>query len=183
MIHDGELAMRRPLAILVLALVSAAPAVALDMPARKAGLWEIRMAFEGRKQLAQVMKHCIDAASDKQMNNFGGPAQQACSKQDVTKSGGAMTIDSVCKFGDATTTSHAVVTGSFDSAYSMQVTSTRAGGPPIPGMAPGAATHMTIQAKWLGPCAAGQRPGDVIMSNGMKMNVLDLKHMQGVPRR
>jgi hypothetical protein len=33
---------------------------------------------------------------------------------------------------------------------------------------------MTIQAKWLGPCAAGQRPGDVTMANGMTMNVLDI---------
>jgi len=175
--------MRRPLAMIVLALVFAAPAFALDMPARKAGLWEIRMAFEGRNLPAQVMKQCVDAATDRQMNNFGGPAQGACAKQDVSHSGGTMTVDSVCKFDDATTTSHAVVTGSIDSAYTMQVTSTRAGGRPLPGMTPGAATHMTIQAKWLGPCAAGQRPGDIIMANGMKMNVLDVQHMQGVPRR
>jgi hypothetical protein len=38
---------------------------------------------------------------------------------------------------------------------------------------------MTIQATWLGPCAAGQRPGDVIMGNGMTMNVLDLPKMGG----
>ena len=44
----------------------------------------------------------------------------------------------------------------------------------MPGTAPGAETHMTIEAKWLGACEAGQKPGDVMMSNGMKMNVLDL---------
>jgi hypothetical protein len=30
-----------------------------------------------------------------------------------------------------------------------------------------------MAAKWLGPCAAGQRPGD--MPGGQKMNILDLQ--------
>jgi hypothetical protein len=39
---------------------------------------------------------------------------------------------------------------------------------------------MTMSAKWLGPCAADQRPGDMIMPNGMKINILDLQK-RGVP--
>jgi hypothetical protein len=46
-------------------------------------------------------------------------------------------------------------------------------------MAPGAATHMKIAATWLGPCEKGQRPGDMIMGNGMTMNILDLQ--KGIP--
>ena len=62
------------------AVFAAAPAFAIDMPARKAGLWELKMEFEGRQMPAQVMKQCVDAASDKIMNsNFGGSAQEACS--------------------------------------------------------------------------------------------------------
>lgn len=167
--------MRRDLTIIAILLGTATPAVALDMPARKPGLWELKMDFAGRKVPAQVMQQCVDAASDKLMNaNFGGPAQEACSKQDVSKTGDAMSVDSVCKFGDAVTTTHAVVTGSFDSAYTVDVTSTREGGRPLPGMAAGGSSHMTIAAKWLGPCVADQKPGDIIMANGMKMNVLDM---------
>jgi hypothetical protein len=41
---------------------------------------------------------------------------------------------------------------------------------------------ITTTAKWLGPCAAGQRPGDMIMPGGRTMNILDLqKGMPGVP--
>ena len=87
----------------------------------------------------------------------------------------------MCKFGGATTTSHAVVTGDFNSAYTVDVTSTREGGRPVPGMAPGGATHMKIAAQWIGPCAKGQRPGDMIMGNGMTMNILDLQ--KGIPPR
>jgi hypothetical protein len=175
--------MHRRLVIFGSILFCAAPALALDMPARKAGLWEMKMEFNGRRLPAQVMRQCIDAASDKLMNaNFGASAQGACAKQDMHNRGGTITVDSVCKFGDATTTSHAVVTGSFDSTYTVDVTSTRQGGRPLPGVAPGGQTRMTIAAKWLGPCAAGQKPGDVIMANGMKMNVLDLQKMRPPPR-
>jgi hypothetical protein len=34
---------------------------------------------------------------------------------------------------------------------------------------------MTIVAKWLGPCTVDQKPGDMIMGNGMKFNILDLQ--------
>jgi hypothetical protein len=174
--------MPRQVILIASLLMSAAPAFALDMPTRKAGQWEVKMVFEGRNLPAQVMKHCVDAATDKLMNgNFGGSNEQHCSKQDLKNSGGTITVDSVCKFGDATTTSHAVVTGSFDNAYTIEVTSTREGGQPMPGSTPGAPTHMKIEAKWLGACAAGQKPGDVVMSNGMSMNVLDMQKMRGPP--
>jgi hypothetical protein len=125
---------------------------------------------------ATSMKQCTDAASDKVMNAyFGGPAQEACSKQDMTKTATGMIVDSVCKFGEGTTTTHAVITGDFDSAYTVNVASKREGGRPIPGMPADGSSHMTITAKWLGPCAAGQKPGDVTMPNGMTMNVLEIQ--------
>lgn len=172
----------RPLAFAVLGLFTAIPAFALDMPPRKPGLWEIKMDFEGRKIPATTMKQCTDATSDKVMNsNFGGAAQEACSKQDVTKTSTGMIVDSVCQFGEGTTTTHAVVTGNFDSAYTVDVQSKRAGGRPNPGMPADGSSHMTISAKWLGPCAAGQKPGDVVMANGMTMNMLDMQKM--IPKR
>lgn len=182
--------MRRAFAILAVCLIGLSPAFALDVPSRKPGLWEIKMEFVGRKLPAQVMKQCIDAASDKMMNStFGGSAQQACSKQDVHTVAGGMVVDSVCNYGGATTTSHAVMSGSFDSAYTVDVTSKRQtskrqGGRPVPGMPADGESHMSIAAKWLGPCAAGQKPGDMIMANGMKINVLDMQRFQhGAPPR
>jgi Protein of unknown function (DUF3617) len=158
-------------------------ASALDMPARKAGLWELHMDLGIANLPVRVMKHCIDAATDKLMNAQYGGAGQNCSRQDVAKSGATMTIDAVCEFGGATVTSHSVVSGSFDSAYTVDVTSTRAGGPPRPGMPPTGSTHMKIAAKWLGPCEAGQKPGDILMPNGMKMNILDMPKAPGAAPR
>jgi hypothetical protein len=156
------------------------PALALDMPTRKAGLWELKLDFVGRNLPGQTMQQCVDAATDKLMNQaFGGTTKEACSRQDVSNAGGVMTIDSVCKFGPATVTTHSTVSGSFDSAYSVDVESSREGGPPVPG---GSRNHTRIAAKWLGPCASGQKPGDIIMANGMKMNVLEMAP-PAAPRR
>jgi hypothetical protein len=169
--------MRHRLAVLSGILFCAPPAAAFDLPQRKPGLWELTMQFEARHLPPQVMRQCTDAATDKLLSaNFAGSAQEACSKQDMHKEGGKIVVDSVCKFGEATTTAHAEVSGSFDSAYTVDVISTREGGHRLlPDVPAGGKTHMIIAAKWLGPCAAGQRPGDIIMGNGMTMNVLDMR--------
>jgi hypothetical protein len=171
--------------VLFAGLLIAAPAGAVDLPTRKAGLWELTMNFHNTRLPHQTMRQCTDADSDRLMNlNFAGSNEQACSKKDIVPNGTGYVVDSICNFGGVTTTSHAVVTGSFDSAYSVDVNSTREGGPAMPGAAVGAASHMTIAAKWLGPCAAGEKPGDVIMSNGMKMNVIELQKARGpAPKR
>jgi Protein of unknown function (DUF3617) len=166
--------MRRQLSGAVVGLATVAVAVtgasALDLPTRKAGLWEIKMNFEGGALPPQVLKQCVDPASDKLLNaNFAVSIGQSCSKQEVMRSGGAIIVDTVCTFGETTTTSNAVITGNFDTAYSMRVRSTSQSGP-----APGAVT-MAVTAKWLSACAADQKPGDVIMANGIKMNVLELR--------
>jgi len=162
-------------------LAAAVPASATDMPARKPGLWEIRTEFAGHNLPARTIRECIDAATDKVMNaNFGGGAGQTCSKRDIEQSGATMTIDSVCAINGATIVSHAVVSGSFDSAYTVDVASKREGAA-ASGMRVYGESHIKIAAKWLGPCTGGQRPGDMIMENGMTMNILDLK--KGMPPR
>lgn len=156
--------LRRDLKIIAILLVT--PAVALDMPARKPGLWELNMEFVGRKIPAQAKKQCVDAASNKLMKfefRRSGARSLCQTGRRQIRHGHDGGLD--CTFGDATMTTHAVVTGNFDSAYTVAVTSTREGGRPMPGTAAGGASRMTIAAKWLGPCADGQKSGDIIMAN------------------
>jgi hypothetical protein len=61
------------------------------------------------------------------------------------------------------------MSGDFSTAYRMESKSTY--NPPLMGRAEGASV---MEAKWIGPCKADQKPGDMVMSNGMKMNVLDM---------
>jgi CheY-like chemotaxis protein len=107
----------------------------------------------------QTIQQCIDAETDQIMQSSASNiGSQNCSKRDIMKSGNTMTIDSVCSVAGRNATSHAVVTGSFDSAYTMTVASKSDVGPGI---------NMTVAAKWLGPCQADQKPGDMIMPGGM----------------
>ena len=173
--------MRNRLPLVVIALICAEPAAALDLPARKPGLWEIKMEMEGRNIPMPTSQHCIDAETDKLMNSVGGSMQKdMCSKQDVQKVGNTIVVDSVCKIGQGTTTSHGVVSGDFNSAYTVKVTSKREGGPAMPGMPADGTGSMTIDAKWLGACGPDQKPGDMIIA-GRKMNIRDLQNMPGMP--
>ncbi len=90
-------------------------------------------------------------------------------------------VDSVCQVGATTTTSRGVITGDFNSAYTIKSTSKREGGPAIPGMPKDGTTSMTIDAKWTGACKADQKPGDMIMADGRKVNIRDLQNMPGMP--
>ena len=163
---------------LILAALIATPALAQEMPSRKAGLWEMTMTFEGRNAPPQTMQQCIDAATDKAMQDMSqGVRGQGCSKRESKKVGDTIVFDSVCSMGQGTTTSHGEVSGDFNSAYTVKINSKREGGPPIKDMP--AETNMTVAAKWTGPCKADQKPGDIIMANGMKMNVNDMQ--KGAP--
>lgn len=176
--------MRAHLLLAAACLSFTLPASAAQMPSRRAGLWELSMSFAGHHSPMGDIKQCIDAATDNEMmNNAGRSGPQKCSQRHISRSGDTITVDSVCHTGGATVTSHSVITGDFNSAYTMQVTSKREGGPPVP-YARGGVTHITINAKWLGPCGKGQRPGDMIMPGGFKVNIHDLAHMRrgGPPR-
>jgi uncharacterized protein DUF3617 len=173
--------MRHPLHAVSLAsltMLASVPADALDLPARKVGLWEVKMAFEGRNLPSQVVQQCIDAATDKMMGAFGSNLSQGmCSKQDVQKVGNTLVIDSVCEIAGMKTTSHGVVSGDFNSNYTVKMTSTRTGGPAIPGMPADGKSDMTIEAKWISACKPDQKPGDMIMADGRKINIIDMQNM------
>jgi hypothetical protein len=93
--------MHRRLSLIAFALACATPAAALDLPARKPGLWEIKMSMEGRNIAMPSAQHCIDAETDKLMSAIGNARQEMCSKRDVQKVGSTIVVDSVCKFGEA----------------------------------------------------------------------------------
>lgn len=159
--------------------VCATSAGAQELPARKPGLWEMTTQFTGRAP--QFSKHCIDATTDKAMNAWGGATRGTCSKHDVKNLPGTITIESICQAGAVTTKSFALINGSFDVAYTVTLTTRVEGGPPPPGMPH--ESHTTISARHAGPCAADQKPGDIIMSNGTKMNILDMQKAAAAKRQ
>lgn len=138
-----------------------------ELPSRKAGLWEVRQIIGNAKGSPLVIKQCIDAATDRMLQSSTGPySADLCPTRSVQKSSDGMTIDSTCTIAGKTAKTHAVISGSFDSAYTMTITSQGEG-------MPGNDITLSLDAKWLGPCGADQKPGDLVMGNGMKINILD----------
>jgi hypothetical protein len=152
----------------------AVPALSAELPPRKPGLWEIKTSFANLNVPGQVIRQCVDTATDQMMQSRAGVnSQRECSKRDLQKSAGSITIDSICTTGGKTRTSHVVITGSFDSAYTMTVTSQSEGAPE--------SRTITMAAQWVGPCTADQKPGDMIMANGRKINIMDAQTLTAPP--
>jgi len=145
-------------------------AVAADAPARKSGLWEITTSMAGPHAMSQTMQQCVDEKTDKLTENAGmQEARQNCSKNDIRREGSKVVTESVCKFEGTTATTRGEFTGDFASNYRGDIRSSY--NPPMQGMKD---MQMTIAAKWLGPCKAGMKPGDVMMPGGMKFNAAEM---------
>ena len=165
------------LAVCLLAALPAVDAAAVELPLRKAGLWEMKVLRTGSPAPEMTMQHCTDETTDKEMaTSFSPMAKDVCSKQDIQKTATGYVTDSVCGIAGMSIKSHAEITGDFNSAYTVKSTSHSEGGPV--GAARDSTT--TIQAKWLGACKADQKPGDIMMPGGMKMNIKDMEKLKGL---
>jgi hypothetical protein len=171
--------MQLHLLVISAGLLCALPAAADDMPKRKAGLWEIKMMMGGRALPMQNIQQCTDAETDSMMSTNLGAMGSDCAKPKITNSGGAITVDSTCKIAGTTTSTRAVFSGDFDSAYTVAITSSGRAAAAGPSGQP----QMTMEAKWLGPCREGQKPGDMIMPGGSKLNIRSLTTGSGGPNR
>jgi hypothetical protein len=164
-------------ALCLLALLPAKAASAVELPVRKAGLWEMKVLHTGSPVPDMTMQHCTDETTDKEMStSFSPMGKEMCSKQDTQKTATGYVSDSVCGFSGVSVTSHAEITGDFNSAYTVKSTSHSERGPA--GMPRDSVT--TIEAKWLGACKADQKAGDIMMPGGMKMNIKDMEKLKGL---
>ncbi|NOJ47181.1 DUF3617 domain-containing protein [Bradyrhizobium archetypum] len=165
----------------LLALLPASGAAAVELPVRKAGLWEMKVVSTDSPSPDMTMQQCTDETTDKDMSTAMSPmAKQICSKQDIQKTATGYVTDSVCGMAGITVKSRAEITGDFNSAYTVKSTSHSEGG--IAG-AP-RDTTTTIEAKWIGACKADQKPGDIMMPGGMKMNIKDMEKLKAlIPKK
>jgi Protein of unknown function (DUF3617) len=159
------------------ALLPASDARAVEVPVRKAGLWEMKIVRTGSALPEMTMQHCTDEATDKDMNTGLAPAaKDICSKNDFQKTATGYVADSVCTVAGASMTSHSEISGDFNSAYTVKSTSHTEHGPSA---LPRDATTV-IEAKWLGACKPDQKPGDIVMPGGFKLNMKDAEKLKGL---
>jgi hypothetical protein len=149
-----------------------------DLPPRRPGQWETRMVTEKPAGgLTVVSQMCIDAATDREMLEFGLKASKNnCKRFDMKKAGAAWVIEAECAFGPVRNVTKTTITGDFQSAITFRIEGT-AEGIPGAGNAP-QPTLMTQTATWKGPCRDGMKPGDISLGNGLKMNIRQMQKLQ-----
>lgn len=161
------------LAACLLAILFAGTSVAADVPKRKSGLWEVKTQMSGMPAGIPgqgPMQMCVDQASDNVMSDRSNTRGKAdCPVMDIRPGVGKVTVHSVCRHEGTTATTDAVITGDFDKSYRSDMV-TRFN-PPQNSMKE---MKMTQEARWLGPCKPGQKPGDIIMPGVGKMNMQDM---------
>jgi Protein of unknown function (DUF3617) len=148
--------------LLVLSLAAVAALAQSDVPRRKSGLWHSTMSSShmGVMQLEE----CVDRAKDDFMTLAGvGEDAKDCSKHSVKRQGANLLLETVCKMDDTTVTARGVITGNFDSAYKAEIKANYQ--PPIEGIKD---TTMTVEARWIGACKPGQKPGDARVVNASR---------------
>lgn len=157
------------LSFAALVLPAASPA-ADEMPPRKPGLWESSTKVDGREVGGGKMRQCIDEKTEGMLREVGRSQEKDCSMREMKRTGDTMTMKSICKMGDSTATTTGKFTGDLTRDYRGDLQIQYA--PPFAGKSE---AKMTIETRWLGPCEAGQKPGDMILPGGMKMNVGDMQ--------
>ena len=139
----------------VLAVV---PAFAEELPQRKPGLWETKSTgAEGET----VAKQCVGPGTDRAM--LGGMTGGACSKVEVKKAGAGYTVATECTIGQIKAVGNSTITGDFQATVRTEGVTRLTG---MPGQPDPVERKLVVEAKRVGDCGPGQKPGDVILPDG-----------------
>jgi hypothetical protein len=151
------------------ATAASGPVSIQQMPHRKPGLWRNTIAIEGDNKAAAMSDVCLDQASEaKQWARDQRTSTAKCPSRQFSRNlDGSISFNITCEPGPNSKT---VTIGTVsDTSYKAAITTTM-GGPSKPA---GGARKMTLTSTWIGPCAPGQKGGDVMMANGKKLNLND----------
>lgn len=167
--------MRHALVAVSLVCLAVPASAQIAAPQRRAGYWEQTMSMASPRPMTMKSQFCTDATVEKKMSALGQASPgQACAPPTVTRTAGGVSFESTCKIGATTTHTRGTAIGDFNSSYRVVMDSEMS--PPVAGRAK---SQVQVDNKWLGPCPAGKKPGDMTMSNGMTINIIT---MAGSPR-
>lgn len=144
------------------------------LPARKNGLWEVILRPEGPgPRTGQTVQQCTSAQAESVMLLSILRGQEHCSEVKVTRraasAGGGYDIRTFCEVHDNPVRAQVALRGDLQSAYSgtFEVK--------FPATPQNDTGRVAFEGRWLGACKPGQRPGDMVLPNGVTVNVVDDK--------
>jgi metalloprotease len=168
------------IAMLGLLCVANGVASAQNLPKLKAGMWEDTINVEMAKSKDQrsslvnppgVILKCNDDAMIQQiMKTAQASVGKSCRQDAFLVSGNKATQTAECKLGNSIMRTISVITFNGDTSYRADTKTVYDPplNPPMPGLVDMA---IVIESRYLGPCKAGMKVGDVVM-NGVTTNIL-----------
>jgi hypothetical protein len=156
-------------------MAGATPLSMAQMPQRKAGLWRQTLHLAGSSQTMPPIQACTDAASEAKLTLLGQhKSRDLCQNQQFSRNpDGSIGFAVSCDLGPrGHTVSTGTISGDFGAHYQIAMDS-RTTGAPLPQL--NTERKMIIDAAWIGPCAAGQRGGDMITADGHTVNLTDTR--------
>jgi hypothetical protein len=138
---------------------SPVPAALLTRPHPRPGLWQMSMTSAFGPTISLNGQICLDAQTEDAAFQTGPMTQSKnCTPPRFAPApDSGLALDTVCKSDGRTITVHAVLSGDFQNAYAMDVSSRVSPAPT--GMPAELKTH--IASRWIGPCKPGQAPGHI----------------------
>jgi hypothetical protein len=172
--EEGTLMRMSGRVVMALALTISTAALADDYPPRRPGLWEVTMGAAGAP--GPTLKMCIDAETDQIFHQVGTDFKtKRCDQSDVKVNGTTVTADGECKVHGTTITTTSTTNFTGDSAYHTDIKSHF-----DPAFLGKTDTTMTQDGKWTGDCPADMKPGDMVLGNGIKINVKTLNMLKSL---
>lgn len=141
-----------------------------DFPRRRAGLWEIETVGAHAAGLPAA-RYCIDDSTDRaglHLDRSSG-AKGSCSLGAFRRAGEAWSAETICRQGRTSVVSRSIASGDFETTYRIDTVIQY--DPPLGGVIPREST--AIRGRWVGPCLAGQRAGDVSIPGMGRLNMKD----------
>ena len=146
-----------------------------EMPVRKPGLWEMKMLRTGSPLPEMTMQHCTDETTDKAdehgvLADGEGNLLQARHPEDRDRLCRRFRVQRRRHVDDLAFRHY----GRFQFRLYRQVHRRTASAV----RAACTTSPSTIEAKWLGACKPDQKPGDIVMPGGFKMNIKDAEKLK-----
>ena len=141
-----------------------------EFPRRKPGLWEVRGVSAQASGLPPT-RFCVGESTDSANSHLDRSVGErgACSLGAFRRAGTAWLAESVCSETRSTVTSRAIATGDFETEYRIDTLVTY--DPPLGGVR--REDKEAVVANRLGPCAPGQKPGDIVIPGMGTLNMVD----------
>lgn len=137
-----------------------------ELPVRKPGLWEVSILGAGQSVMRQQkVLQCTTPEVDGVTLMSIVPGQEHCHETTVKREDGQIHVQTVCFVHDNRVHARLRFSGDFQQSYQGQFEVSYS--KPVahnPGL-----TH--FNGRWLGACKPGMQPSDMVLPNGVTVNV------------